>query len=38
MKAVIENYIKEEVYIKYKDLEQIAVKDLFVKYVPLKAD
>ena len=29
---------KEEVYSKYKDLEQIAIKDLFVKYVPLKAD
>lgn len=28
----------KEVYIKHKDLEQIAVKDLFVKYVPLKAD
>jgi hypothetical protein len=24
-----------EVYSKYKDLERIAVKDLFVKYVPL---
>lgn len=23
---------------KYKDLEQIAVKDLFVKYVPLTAE
>ena len=30
--------LKEEVYSKYKDLEQIAVKDLFVKYVPPKAD
>ena len=29
---------KEEVYSKYKDLEQIAIKDLFVKYVPLKVD
>ena len=29
---------KEEVYIKYKDLEQIAVKNLFVKYVPMTAD
>ena len=30
--------LKEEVYSKYKDLEQIAVKDLFVKYVPLTAE
>ena len=28
----------EEVFKKYKDLEQIAVKDLFVKYVPLTAE
>lgn len=28
----------EEAFKKYKDLEQIAVKDLFVKYVPLTAE
>ena len=27
--------LKKEVYSKYKDLERIAVKDLFVKHVPL---
>ena len=30
--------LKEEVYSKYKDLEQIDVKDLFVKYIPPKTD
>lgn len=29
---------EEEAFKKYKDLEQIAVKDLFVKYVPLTAE
>lgn len=28
----------EEAFKKYKDLEQIAVKDLFVKYVPLTTE
>lgn len=29
---------KEEINLKYNNLEQIVVKDLFVKYVPLKVD